>query len=94
MPEPPHDNPFAWFDAWFAEASQQVAIDPNAMTLSTVAPNGQPSTRVVLLKSWDERGFVFYTNRQSRKGAQLAGSPASAGAGPPVRARAIWATEM
>lgn len=78
MPEPLYHDPFAWFDAWFADASQQVAIDPNAMTLSTVAQSGQPSARVVLLKSWDDRGFVFYTNRQSRKGGQLAGSTAAA----------------
>ena len=49
--------------------------DPNAMVLSTVDPEGQPSSRVVLLKAFDERGFVFYTNLESRKGRELAGNP-------------------
>ena len=69
---PTYNDPFEWFDAWFTEASQEVAIDPNAMTIATVDRDGNPSLRVVLLKSWDREGFVFYTNRRSRKGSELA----------------------
>lgn len=64
-------EPFALFDAWFKDA---VAADlplPNAMTLSTVAPDHKPSSRVVLLKGVDHGGFVFYTNYQSRKGREI-----------------------
>lgn len=78
MPKAPFDDPHAWFDAWFTEASQRIEIDPNAMTLSSVSATGQPAARVVLLKEWDERGFVFYTNRRSRKGAHLADQPQAA----------------
>jgi pyridoxamine 5'-phosphate oxidase len=53
-----------------AEASE--INDPNAMTLATVSATGEPSARIVLLKGWDEAGFVFYTNTQSRKGGELA----------------------
>ena len=69
----PYDDPFAWFDAWLKEAEARVPIDPNAVTLATVSAQGQPSARVVLLKQWDERGFVVYTNLTSRKGQEALG---------------------
>ena len=65
-------NPFQQFAAWFAEAERSEPRDANAMTLATAAPDGMPSARIVLLKGHDDRGFVFYTNRQSRKGEELA----------------------
>ncbi|MDV3459116.1 pyridoxamine 5'-phosphate oxidase [Sphingomonas sp. HF-S4] len=64
-------DPFALFDQWFAEAQASEPNDPNAMTLATVAEDGQPSARVVLLKGHGRDGFVFYTNRQSRKAGEL-----------------------
>lgn len=63
--------PFAQFATWLAEAEASEPNDPNAMTLATATPDGRPSARTVLLKGWDEGGFVFYTNRQSRKGGEL-----------------------
>jgi pyridoxamine 5'-phosphate oxidase len=68
----PHPDPHALFESWFAEASRAEVNDPNAMTLATATPDGAPSARIVLLKGHDARGFVFYTNRQSRKGEELA----------------------
>ena len=65
-------NPFQQFAAWFAEAERSEPRDANAMTLATATADGIPSARVVLLKGHDPRGFVFYTNRQSRKGEELA----------------------
>ena len=67
--------PFDQFDAWFAEASSHEPNDPNAMTVATVGADGLPAARIVLLKSHDARGFVFYTNLQSRKGGELAAHP-------------------
>lgn len=64
-------DPFALFDQWFTEAQASEPNDPNAMTLATVAEDGQPSARVVLLKGHGRDGFVFYTNRQSRKAGEL-----------------------
>lgn len=64
-------EPFAQFGTWMDEAQASEPNDPNAMTLATSTPDGRPSARTVLLKGWDERGFVFYTNLQSRKGAEL-----------------------
>ncbi len=69
------DDPFALFAAWMAEAEQSEPNDPNGMTLATVAEDGRPSARMVLLKGWDAGGFVFYTNLESRKGRELAGNP-------------------
>ncbi len=69
-----HD-PFARFATWFAEASATEPNDPNAVALATATPDGRPSVRIVLLKFWDERGFVFYTNLDSRKGNELAANP-------------------
>lgn len=72
---PPFADPFAWFGAWFDEACATQMADPNAMSVATVSPGGQPSVRLVLLKEWDEAGFVFYTNLTSRKGQDLLHHP-------------------
>ena len=64
-------NPFSQFEKWFKEAEIAVPILPNAMTLATVGMGGVPSARVVLLKDFDEQGFVFYTNYESPKGEDL-----------------------
>jgi pyridoxamine 5'-phosphate oxidase len=66
------DDPFALFDAWFAEAKDSEPNDPNAMALATADAAGRPSARMVLLKGHGPDGFVFYTNRQSRKADDLA----------------------
>lgn len=71
-------DPLALFAAWFADARAAEPVDPNAMALATVDAGGQPSVRMVLLKDYDERGFVFYTNFQSRKGRALAANPVAA----------------
>jgi pyridoxamine 5'-phosphate oxidase len=71
-------NPFEQFQQWFDRALSAQLPEPNAMTLATVAPNGQPSARIVLLKGFDETGFVFYSNYSSHKGEQLAHSKAAA----------------
>lgn len=68
-------EPFTQFAAWLAEAEAAEVNDPNAMALATATPDGRPSVRVVLLKAWDARGFVFYTNVDSRKGVELAANP-------------------
>ena len=65
-------DPFAHFAAWFAEAEASEPSDPNAMTVVTATPDGKPSARTILLKGVDSRGFVFYTNKQSRKAGELA----------------------
>jgi pyridoxamine 5'-phosphate oxidase len=70
-------NPFERFASWYAEAVKAIPEDPNAMVLSTVGPGGRPSARVVLLKGFDARGFVFYTNLESRKGRELGAHPAA-----------------
>lgn len=67
-------NPFQQFDRWFAEAVAAKITEPNAMSLATVACDGRPSVRTVLLKQSDGRGFVFYTNYESRKARELADS--------------------
>jgi pyridoxamine 5'-phosphate oxidase len=67
-------DPFARFREWFAEADAHEP-DANAMTIATATPDGRPSARAVLLKGVDGRGFVFYTNRQSRKAGELAANP-------------------
>jgi pyridoxamine 5'-phosphate oxidase len=71
-------DPIAQFQKWFAQAMEAEIVEPNAMTLATVAADGQPSTRIVLLKGVDERGFSFFTNYESRKGRELAGNPKAA----------------
>lgn len=68
-------DPFRQFEKWFQEAEAAKVIEPNAMTLATVDAEGRPSARTVLLKGFDGRGFVFYTNYESRKGRELAGRP-------------------
>jgi len=65
-------NPFRQFEKWFAEAEAAKVPEPNAMTLATTGRDGRPSARTVLLKAADGRGFVFYTNYESRKGRELA----------------------
>ncbi len=64
-------DPFAWFHDWMTEAAASEPADPNAMTVATVGAGGRPSARMVLLKEADDRGFVFYTNTESRKGGEL-----------------------
>jgi pyridoxamine 5'-phosphate oxidase len=66
-----NDDPFALFAAWIGDAEKSEPNDPNAMTLATSTPDGRPSARMVLLKGWDQAGFVFYTNLESRKGQEL-----------------------
>ena len=67
-------DPLKQFDRWLNEAIQSEVPEPNAMTLATVASNMRPSTRVVLIKGYDELGIVWYTNYESRKGKELAGN--------------------
>jgi pyridoxamine 5'-phosphate oxidase len=71
----PDGDPFALFDAWFADARASEPNDPNAMALATATPGGLPSVRMVLLKGHGPDGFVFYTNFHSRKGGELAANP-------------------
>jgi pyridoxamine 5'-phosphate oxidase len=65
-------NPFRQFETWFAEAEAAKITEPNAMSLATTGRDGRPAVRTVLLKGVDGRGFVFYTNYESRKGRELA----------------------
>lgn len=76
-------EPFALFEAWFAEASAAEVNDPNAMALATVDGHGMPNVRTLLMKGLDgaervDRGFVFYTNTTSAKGFELLGNPKAA----------------
>jgi pyridoxamine 5'-phosphate oxidase len=73
-----HADPLKQFAQWLTEAISAHVPEPNAMTLATVASNLRPSTRVVLIKGYDERGIVWYTNYASRKGQELAGNPYAA----------------
>ncbi len=73
-----HADPVAQFDQWFDEARRAEVPEPNAMTLATVGHDLRPSTRIVLVKDFDARGLVWYTNYDSRKGRQLAGNPYAA----------------
>jgi pyridoxamine 5'-phosphate oxidase len=68
-------NPMRQFDRWLKEAIQGEVPEPNAMTLATVGSDLRPSTRIVLIKGYDEDGIVWYTNYQGRKGQELAGNP-------------------
>jgi pyridoxamine 5'-phosphate oxidase len=72
------NDPYALFRTWFAEAEKAEPEDPNAMALATADAQGVPSVRMVLLKGVDQRGFVFYTNLESRKGEQLLANPNAA----------------
>jgi len=76
--EASHADPLRQFDQWLTEALRAELPEPNAMTLATVGSDLRPSTRVVLIKGYDERGIVWYTNYDSRKGRELAGNPYAA----------------
>ena len=89
MPDPPLPStetrgipeaadPFRLFQAWLDEAGRTEPNDPNAMTVATCTPDGRPSARIVLLKDFDARGFVFYTNHEGRKGRELIANPRAA----------------
>ncbi|TXS57733.1 pyridoxamine 5'-phosphate oxidase [Streptomyces sp. t39] len=69
------DGPMEQFARWFAEAAAAALLEPNAMVVSTATPDGRPSSRTVLLKQYDERGFVFFTNYGSRKGREIDANP-------------------
>ena len=72
-------DPFEQFRGWLDAALRTAGIvEPNAMTLATVSADGRPAARIVLLRQWDARGFVFFTNYESRKGADLNVHPAAA----------------
>lgn len=72
------ENPWGIFQTWLEEATQSEPNDPTALCLATVGADGMPSARMVLLKDWDQRGFVFYTNSESRKGTQILAHPKAA----------------
>lgn len=69
------EDPIAQFETWFRHACDTVPSDPNAMVVSTVDSQGRPSSRTVLLKSFDENGFVFYTNYESKKAQHIEANP-------------------
>lgn len=71
-------DPIEQFRIWFEQARESGSIEPNAMTLATADAAGRPSARIVLLKKFDPNGFVFYTNKESRKGQELASNPVAA----------------
>ena len=68
-------NPFLQFEAWFKQANEAKLAEVNAMQLATASPQGKPTLRTVLLKAFDEQGFVFYTNYHSQKAQQIAENP-------------------
>ena len=77
MPQKPMEDPFDWFTLWLDRARASDEMEPTAMSLATVGPAGTPTVRIVLLKDYDRKGFVFYTNLESEKGRHLlAGSAA------------------
>lgn len=71
-------DPIEQFARWFGEARAAELLEANAVTLATVSPEGRPGARIVLLKDFDERGFVFFTNTQSAKGSALDANPQAA----------------
>ena len=71
-------DPVVQFGRWFEQAQQAGLLEPTAMTLATATPDGRPSARMVLLRGFDERGFCFFTNYESRKGAELTANPRAA----------------
>lgn len=73
-----HPNPLDQFQRWFRAVKRAGMQEPNAMTLATATRNGRPSARMVLLKGIDERGFLFFTNYESRKGHELTANPKAA----------------
>lgn len=72
------DDPFTQFNRWLSDALARDVHEPNAMTVATATRDGVPSARVVLLRGFDERGFVFFTNYESQKGRELAENPRAA----------------
>jgi pyridoxamine 5'-phosphate oxidase len=72
------DEPLVLFDQWMGQAIDAQLPEPNAMTLATVGPDLRPSTRIVLIKGYDQNGLVWYTNYESRKGQEIAGNPCAA----------------
>ncbi len=74
----PDDDPFEAFALWFDEAKAAIDKDPNAMCVSTANKEGRPSSRIVLLKEFDQQGFVFYTNYTGRKSLELDANPYAA----------------
>jgi pyridoxamine 5'-phosphate oxidase len=68
-------NPLVQFERWFGEACEHVPFEPNGMSVGTVDANGRPSSRTVLLKYFDERGFVFFTNYSSNKATDIESNP-------------------
>ncbi|WP_193173184.1 pyridoxamine 5'-phosphate oxidase [Nisaea nitritireducens] len=75
MFEPDTDNPFELFDGWLQAASETEPNDANAMTVATADADGRPSARILLLKGFDEQGFVFYSNMESQKGREIGANP-------------------
>lgn len=73
-----HADPLQQFDQWFKEALHSEVPEPNAMTVATVGSDLRPSTRIVLIKNYDENGITWFTNYASRKGRELAGNPFAA----------------
>ncbi len=71
-------EPISQFAKWFAEALDSNLYEPNAMTLATASPDGKPSARIVLLKGFEENGFIFYSNYLSRKGKEIVKNPTAA----------------
>lgn len=69
------DDPFKQFETWFQQACEAELLEPNAMTLTTVSATGQPYARTVLLKYFDRKGLVFFTNYESRKSQQIGTNP-------------------
>lgn len=78
MKNEPFNAPFAQAQAWIDEAEKSEVNDPTAMAVATVNERGMPSVRMVLMRGLDERGFVFYTNFESRKGEDLGANPNAA----------------
>ena len=74
----PADDPFALFTRWMGEAEKTEPNDHNAMSVATVDASGHPNVRMVLLKSWDKNGFVFYSNKESAKGSEIFAHPHAA----------------
>ena len=70
-----NENPILQFEKWFKEAVDAKVNEPNAMTVATASPEGRPSARILLLRNFDENGFVFYTNYTSRKGGEILKNP-------------------
>ncbi len=70
-----HPDPYKQFEKWLTEAANAGVVEPDAFTLSTVSAEGKPSSRILLLRNFDHRGFTFYTNYESQKGRDIAENP-------------------